>query len=175
MTRTREKLLEARYFLEQMRQTPLGEHLILRFHLSAFLSAAYSIPDVAKREFANQPGFKEWHRQHWPALEQERIVRSLRGLRGSAIHEHLVRIYGSNADDIVAVAHGNGNLTVTVTRPDGTVEQLHGPNPKVRINWRWSLKNFPDRDVHDVCGEYLSRLEAFVTDCESRFASWQQA
>ncbi|MCD6209368.1 MAG: hypothetical protein J7J01_00480 [Methanophagales archaeon] len=50
-TDTREKLLEARYFLEQMKERQSDQDAF-KYNLSAFLAAARSVTLIMQKEFA---------------------------------------------------------------------------------------------------------------------------
>ncbi len=59
MRDTRDKLSEAEFFLERMRESQ-SDRDAFRYNLSAFLGAARSVRDFLHKEYENLPHFKEW-------------------------------------------------------------------------------------------------------------------
>lgn len=78
--RTRRKLEEAKFFLDQLRPN-YGKEKKFDFYLSAFISAARSITWVMGAEYGDVPGYKDWFDGLQPSEEEERLLKGTNTLR----------------------------------------------------------------------------------------------
>jgi len=185
ITYTRDKLNEASYFLEQMKEKQ-PDRDAFKHNLSAFLSAARSVTLFMKEEFGETPGFKEWYEKKQEVMKQDGDMKFFNEKRRMTIHIEPIRprarvdvtIYVPTAN-IIASA-----LPPTVT--DGTIERRVEPEPtlspvtpvsnetkaegKAVTEWRWYFEELPDKDVVTACEEHLKKLETLVAECESLFS-----
>jgi hypothetical protein len=46
---------------------------------------------------------------------------------------------------------------------------------QIRVTWRWFFDEIPDKDVQAVCGEHIGKLERLVARCESQFGKKAEA
>jgi len=179
----KDKLGEARYFLEQMRaeegkdypSAPLDADALavdavdaeefveallaeigtqltkafrasgepFRYNLSAFLSAARSAVFMLRKKFGRKPGFKDWIDK----AEVDEKMQRLTEMRDTSIHRRPVRPY-----------------------PDFIDVDVSDDIRQVKVMWRWTFDQVPDRDALSVCEGYMAKVEQVVAACESLFA-----
>jgi len=187
MTDTRDKLNEACYFLEQMKEKQ-SDRDAFRYNLSAFLSAARSVTFLMKPEFHKAPGFKEWYAK--TGVEKDNDMKFFNEKRKMTIHTEPVR---PRAKVDVTIYAPTANITISAlpptiitTKADGTIERRIEPEPtlspvtpvsdetktegKAVTEWRWYFEGLPDKDVVTACEEHLKKLGALVAECESLFS-----
>jgi hypothetical protein len=170
-----------------------------KYNLSAFLSAARSVRWFICKEHENKPNFKQWWKSkgQWAGLkngqELSDITDPVRAAnvffderRNITIHDHSVRPRAHVDLEMNAQSIAIPSIDLVVTRADGTKERIEADEPKphaVRehtdtgptVGWRWYFEDLPpvvdEKDVVTLSEEHVGRLEAFVSECESRFAS----
>jgi len=173
---TREKLLEAKYFLERMIETQSGRDPF-KYNLSAFLAAARSVTLIMQKEFAKVSGFKKWWAEQQVRLQSDDAMRLLNAKRVMTIHTQPVRPRAHINVGITEHIAFSGSLSITVTHADGTVE--HGgseltPPPstpaktEVTSEWLWYFDELPEKDVIAICEEHVTKLGKLVAECEAQ-------
>jgi len=175
-TATREKLLEATYFLECMKKTQ-SDRDAFKYNLSAFLSAARSITLIMQKEFDKVSGFKEWYAEKRDQMRKDQIMNLLNDKRTMTIHQQSVRPHAHVNISLMAQSVCIPSISIRVIRADGTFKRRESepmPLPKpakaeVTTEWRWYFHELPEKDVITICEEHKTKLEAFVVECESRF------
>jgi hypothetical protein len=180
MSDTRDKLLEAKYFLERMAETQSNRDAF-KYNLSAFLAAARSVTAIMQKEFDGISGFKAWYEEMQAKLQSDDTVRLLKDKRDITIHQQPVR---PRAHVNVSVAERialTDSMSIVITRADGTIERqesepTRGPMPartetEAESEWRWYFDELPEKDIVTVCEEHIGRLDIIVRECESRFSS----
>lgn len=179
MTYTREKLLEARYFLDRMVENQ-AERNAFKYNLSAFLSAARSVTLIMQKEFVGVPRFADWYIDQQDKMRADDMMKVLKDKRDVTIHEQPVDLHACVEVSITEHITVTDSVSVTIIRADGTVEQRNSmpPSPppaptktESTVKWRWFFDEVPDTDVITVCKEYISKLESIVTECERLFGS----
>jgi len=185
-TDTRDKLNEASYFLEQMKNKQ-SDRDAFRYNLSAFLSAARSVTLVMQKEFDKALGFEEWYEKKQEVMKQNGDMKFFNEKRKMTIHTEPVR---PRAKVDVTIYPPTANITVSalpptiiITKADGTIERRAEPTVspvtpvsneikaegKAVTEWRWYFEELPDTDVVTACEEHIKKLEALVAECESLF------
>ncbi len=189
ITDTRDKLNEASYFLEQMKEKQ-SDRDAFKHNLSAFLSAAQSVTWFMQKEFNKAPGFKEWYEKKQEVMKQDGDMKVFNKKRRMTIHIEPVKPR-ARVDVTIYVPTANITVsalppTVITTKADGTIERRVEPEPtlspitpvsdetkaegKAVTEWRWYFKELRDKDVVTTCEEHLKKLEALVVECESLFS-----
>ncbi len=183
---TREKLLEAKYFLERMKENQ-PDRDAFKYNLSAFLAAGRSVTFVMQREFSATPGFKKWYDEK--NLGSDETMTFFNNKRVMTIHQQPVQP-GAHVNVSISgqVILSSKSISAVVTHADGTVERIESePTPEkgrksglmpppeptkteVTTEWRWYLDDLPEKDVVTVCEEYIAKLETLVAECESLFS-----
>lgn len=180
MSDTRDKLVEAEYFVERMAETQ-SDRDAFKYNLSAFLAAARSVTAIMQKEFDKMYSFKDWYEEMQAKLQSNDTMRLLKNKRDVTIHQRPVR---PRAHVNVSTAEREtltDSMSVVITRPDGTIErQESGPTPdpmparpdtETEPEWRWYFDELPDKDVVTACEEHIAKLDIIVRECESRFSS----
>jgi len=178
MTDTREKLLEAKYFLERMMEKQ-SDRDAFKYNLSAFLAAARSATLIMQREFDKVSGFKEWYAEKQAKMQSDKAMKLLNDKRVMTIHQQLVRPRAHVNVCISEHVTVSESISIVVTRADGTVERRESESmppsaparTEVTTEWRWYFDELPEKDVVTVCEEHIVKLETLVAECESRFTS----
>ena len=177
MTKTRDKLLEAKYFLQRMREGQ-SEPDAFKYNLSAFLTAARSVTMFMQKEFHKIPGFKEYYAKKRCEMKQDETMNLMNSKRVMTIHNQPVHPranIGVNISETVTISE---SLSVVLTREDGTTERSEPePTPppppsgtKVTAKWLWYFDELPDKDIISVCEEHIDKLGTLVAECESHFS-----
>jgi len=179
MTNTREKLVEAKYFLERMIENH-AERDAFKYNLSAFLSAARSVTLIMQKEFGNVPGFTDWYSVQQGRMRDDSKMKILANKRDLTIHQEPVRPRAHV--DLSATGHVivTASVSMVVIHADGTVERRDStpstppPAPaktEPTVEWHWYFDEIPDTDVITICKEHVGKLESIVAECERLFGS----
>lgn len=174
---TRDKLLEAKYFLEQMKLNESNREAF-RYNLSAFLSAARSVTFIMQNEFSQVSGFKEWYNEKGANMKTDSSMKFLNDKRVMSIHLEQIRPHAKATVSLTARIKTNVSISALIKRTNGTVERLepvaetNAPpsteTPPPTARWRWYFDEIPDKDVVTLGLEYIGKLEALVAEWESR-------
>jgi len=173
MTNTKEKLLEAKYFLKCMIENR-AERDAFKFNLSAFLSTFRSVTWIMQKEFHDCPGFPNWYKTQQEKMRADHRMKFLHTKRNVTIKEQTIEPRG-HVEVNLTLQMLSPSVSLTVTAPDGTVVERYDQTPsepaktETTVQWHWYFKEFPDIDVVAVCQECLDKLKAIVSDCEQRF------
>ena len=179
MTDTRQKLLEAKYFLGRMIENQ-AERDAFKYNLSAFLAAFRSVTRIMKKEFDKIPGFTEWYSKREEEMETNARMKLLKDKRNITVHQQPVQPSAHVNVGLGGTVTLTSSLSATIIRAGGTVEQHNLKSPKLPptpakmetpIQWRWYFSEITDIDVVAVCQECMTKLEAMVAKCEQRFSS----
>ncbi|MDH5704314.1 MAG: hypothetical protein OEY99_08875 [Aigarchaeota archaeon] len=179
VTKTSEKLLEAKYFLDRMTENQ-AERDAFKYNLGAFLSAARSVTLRMQSEFGNVPGFTDWYNVQRDRMKADDKMKILNAKRVATIHQESVDPHAHVHVSITEHMLVSDSVSVDVIRADGTEKRHYStppsppPDPTETVStveWRWYFEEIPDMDVITVCKEHVSKLEYIVTECERLFSS----
>jgi len=178
MSDTRQKLEEAKYFLEQMKGRQ-SDRDAFKYNLSAFLSAARSVTLIMQKEFGKVSDFKDWYTEKQSMMRSDETMRLLNNKRVMTIHQQPIRPRAHVKVSISEHITISESILIVITHADGTVERRESkpklpPTPaktEVTTEWRWYFDKLPEKDVVTVCEEYIAKLEALVAECKSLFTS----
>ena len=177
MSDTRQKLEEAKYFLEQM-QVSAEDRKKFAFNLSAFLSAARSVTFIMQSEFKSYPGFNDWYKDKQEEMNNDRDFKFFNKLRVATIHKKPVVPYKKIEIDISETIHISESVTIRVTDKEGKVISEQTLEPKeskssqeteVAIRHSWYFEKSPHDDLFELCNKYIQKIEKLVGECETRF------
>jgi hypothetical protein len=177
MTNAKEKLLEAKFFLERMIEKE-SERDAFKFNLSAFLSAARSVTLIMQTEFDKVPGFKEWYADKQTKMQDDTEMKLLNNKRVMTIHQKPVRPSAQINATLTEQIVFSDSASIVVTHANGTVEQQESePEPKrvpakseATVEWRWYFEELPEKDVVTICNKHIGKLAVLVEECESKFS-----
>ncbi len=178
MTNTRDKLKEAKYFLERMGQCQ-SDRNAFRYNLSAFLSAARSVTLFMQTEFNHAVGFNDWYSTKQHDMATDKVMKLMNEKRTVTVHQEPVRPHAHvNASFSEPIGIGE-SVSVVLTRADGTIERRESEpaepitptQSKATTEWRWFFDEFPEKDIVSLCQEHIKRLNDLVAECELRFPS----
>lgn len=184
--RTRLKLEEAEFFLQQLERS-YGKQRKFDFYLSAFISAARSVGWVMRSEYHEVDGWAAW-RQARPSSDEERAL-----LRGT----NAVRIRTTKQEPLQTMILKVGEIHVPpefeervsaaiAASPDGMLSYRVGGVPGAHyaeleldgtvlrfpaegVEIQRSLDEFPGRQILEVCRAYYEYLATLVRECAERF------
>lgn len=169
------KLQEAGYFLERMRAT-LQEPETFQYNLSAFLSAARSVAQYARKEASTRPGGHGWCDRF---VAHHPLIGFFASQRNANIHERPVELGGHvevyvadqlSVGDAATVGKFDveGNLVEVVTTPPSEPAD-HPPPQEFRfvLHYRFAEWNGDD-EVVELSSRYLDSLRALVQDGQAR-------
>ena len=177
MTGTRDKLNEARYFLELMAANE-SQREPFKYCLGAFLATAQSVTWFLQKEYDKTAGFKSWYEQQRERMKSDETMKVL----------HDKRVVTTHREPLAPQAHVNIAISDTITISDSVQVVMHdstgneasrieaerpskqAPEPKSSTaEWKWYFDEIPGRDLLSVCTEYLGKMDTLVTQCETIF------
>jgi hypothetical protein len=178
MTNTKQKLLEAKYFLERMTENQ-AERDVFKYNLSAFLAAFRSVTMIMQEEFNKVSGFVDWYQVQQEKMKADDKMKLLNTKRTRTIHQQPVQPRAQVNKSIHEHVTISERVSVILTHADGTVERYNSAPPEPpptpvkaeTTQWRWYFDEIPDIDVVTVCQKCITELEAIVSECECRFSS----
>lgn len=152
VSNTRQKLLEAQYFLERMNENQTNGPAF-RYNLSAFLAAARSVTMVMQKEFKKVSGFAQWYDKKRLEMRADQTMRYLNKRREVTIHQRPVPFHYAIRLDVYLAPIGSNKHSYS------------------KVQWYFSDLPDPNKDVFTICKEYIKNLEHVVEECEFQFAS----
>jgi hypothetical protein len=182
---TQEKLLEAEYFLKQMKEVR-ADRAAFKYNLSAFLSAARSVTFYMQKEFARVLGFDEWYKAEQEKMQRDPGMRFFVEARNLTLKQQHVPTRADIRVEITDSIGVSDSIGTVVKRDDGTEERMDSERTEAtsstqpqrsdtKVEWRWYFADPPpgygDQEVITLCAAYVSTLEALVNRCEAQFAS----
>jgi hypothetical protein len=196
---TKEKLSEARYFLDSMMEdqySPAAPKNPFGYHLNAFLCAFRSITLIMQKELAHYPGFKEWYAKQVEWMEKDAPMKLLVEMRNMVLKQESipkstsveVRL-GAPPTAVASV----GSVTVTITDKNGNIieqsttkEQENQVAPAADLEKSeqsskliWHIRKTPE--IQEILGKFPNLdIESFlqtdiITICETCFGKLESA
>jgi len=178
ISNTRDKLNEAKYFLEHMKEN-LSDRDAFKYNLSAYLSSARSVTFIMQSEFDKVSGYKEWYSEEQSRMKEDDNMVFFNDKRAMTIHKQPVRPSAHINVGITEQVSIGENFSYVITHDDGTVERggsesVTPPPPaktEITSEWLWYFDEFPKKDIVTLCEEHIVKLETLVAECEYRFTS----
>jgi hypothetical protein len=174
MTNTRDKLNEAKHFLEEMQRVSFDPDKF-RYELTALLAAVRSITLIMQNEFSGKIGFTDWYNQKRDKLENNSTLRYLLRQRNISHHERPVLEYPFDATKKITdrkstdiILTGTGNSIGILSRPFAEYTKIY---PGINVKYYFSDSNNEGKDVITICQEAVDFIESIVYECENKFSS----
>lgn len=185
-TRTKRKLEEAKFFLDQLRPN-YGKEKKFDFFLSAFISATRSVTWVMGAEYGDVPGHKEWFENLKPSEAEERLLKGTNTLRvrtqklGPPDTLKKMKVSGVNAagGDLeglkAALREHDGPLRgrVNGTKGNYVLELQVGDKvflfPAAHLEVMRELDEFPGENILTICENYYESVSKVVAECRGKF------
>ena len=177
MSNTRQKLEEARYFLEQM-QVCVEDRKKFAFNLSAFLSAARSVTFIMQSESKSSPEFSDWYKDKQKEMNNDGDFRFFNDLRVATIHKKPVVPHKKTEIGISETIAISESITIRVIDKEGNVISEQTSEPKetkppqekeVTVKHSWYFEERPNDDLLGLCNKYIQNIEKLVEECEKQF------
>jgi hypothetical protein len=124
---TKEKLSEARYFLDRMIENQFNSGATTNpfvFHFNAFLAAFRSITLFMQKELAHYEGFKDWYAKQIEWMEKDAQMRLLVEMRNIVLKQESIATSTSVEVHLGAPPTAVASVvpvTVTITDKDGNI------------------------------------------------------
>ena len=183
MDATREKLQEAKYFLQRM-EDEQADRDAFKYNLSAFLSAARSVTFYMQKEFARAPDFEEWYATEQEAMRRDPVMPFFLDARNRTLKQEYVPTRARIRVDVNDPVGVSDSVGVVVRRGDGTLERWNAEEQRperpaeltpseTNIEWKWFFQDLPsgakEKDVMALCAGYVLALGTLVDRCEAKF------
>ena len=177
MTNTKQKLLEAKYFIERIIENQ-AERDAFKYNLSAFLAAFRSVTMIMQKEFSKASGFADWYQVQQEKMKADNMMKLLCTKRTMTIHQQPVQPRAHINVSISEPITITDSWSAILTRADGTVERYDSAPPEsppttakteTNIQWYWYFDEIPNFDVVTVCQKCMTKLEVIVSECEQHF------
>jgi hypothetical protein len=187
MSHTKEKLEEARFFLEQLERNYRSSPEV-RYFLSAYISAARSVTWVMRSEYQDILGWEEWYVSQAPDTDKAQFLKAINDLRVKSVKQGPMQIHykvefqipvekvTKEVEEYFQKSQGkrlSGEIIIAENK-DAEKEIIVSGN---RIEGQFIFERayievdmFPDEDILDVCKEYYSMIERLVITCEELFS-----
>lgn len=171
MTNTRDKLNEAKFFLEKMNRT-LSDPTSFRYLLTAFLATGRSVEQIMKEEFAGKLGFSDWHAQKLIEMKNDPTLKYLFKQRNITQHERPVLQYPI---DVVNQTSDGSEISVflsgTGTDLSASIHLMDSLSKHITTSAKYYFIDIPDKgkDILTLCQEAIDTIESIVKECESKF------
>ena len=186
MTKTREKLEEAKFFLDQLEKN-YGHSPEIRYYFSAYISAARSVTWVMRNEYQDILGWEEWYVSQAPDTDGVQFLKRINELRVENVKQGPMQIrymvefqipaekVTKEVDEYFQKSQGkrlSGLIRMAESLDEGKEIIVSGN----RIDGQFifgrtfiEVDKFPDEDILEVCKEYFSMIEQLVITCEELF------
>jgi len=162
---TRNKLEEAIFFLEEMKENIENEKQFCWF-LSAFLQAARSITFFMQRQFGKVSGFPEWYCKRQTEMIADEDMTYLNKARVETVHKKptTMGVIGATrlANIVDLVKAGEDPPTPKKVKP------IEDKKPTSNIVG-YTFADYNDKDVVPFCESQMIKLENMVIKCEEDF------
>jgi len=176
MNNTRQKLEEAKYFLNQL-QLFVNNPKKFYFNLSAFLSAARSTTLFMQCEFKKFKEFSDWYEKKQKKMIDDKDFLFFNNLRVETIHKRIVRPHKRIEVGISGDISFIGNLEIKVFKNNKVISKKTvesekiklPPEKEVTVKYFWYSEERPDEDFLELCRVYVKKLEKLVEECEKNF------
>lgn len=185
--RTRQKLAEAEFFLDQVKAN-YGKLKKFDYFLSAFITSARSVAWVMRSEYCKVDGWEQWYNARKPSREEAAMLKGTNALRvktekiaplktDSTFIVQGVKLQKRDAEKISsAMAKAKGQKIPV--RLSGTTnnylleleiagERFSFPATEVLADRR--LKEFPGENIFNVCERYYEAIASVVDECGKKF------
>ncbi len=177
MTNTKQKLLEAKYFLERMIENE-SDRNVFKYNLSAFLAAFRSVTMIMQKEFKEVPGFTDWYKIQQRKMKTDSKMKLLNTKRTMTIHLQIVQPLAHVKMNTTENIHIGDSESMILAHTDGTIERYEPEPPKPAstiaktktiTQWYWYFNEMLNIDVVTVCQECMTKLETIVNEFEQQF------
>lgn len=186
MSKTRDKLKEARFFLQKL-EDYYTQQPDFDYYLSAYISSSRSVIWLMRNEYSNVKGWKEWYDSKEPTLEEIFFLKNVNNVRVRSVKKEPLQtktqlsahidkkdITPEIEEAIETLVGKNVKVTFTPVKDTGEKQQpkisrrsitfLAKLNELIRV-----VKEFPDQDVLAICHKYYDMLRTLVDECEQLF------
>jgi hypothetical protein len=183
MWRTRQKLGEAKFFLDKLDEH-CYENLAERFadprvseafpyYLSAFISAARSVTWILRSEYGRFPDWKAWWNSEVPAAHVAQLLRLFTELRNRSQKAEplrpgpILRIEGDGGPPVVRDPKlPRMKITISGADDEPAAPIMSGE----LLAFTWTIEDLDGQDLLESCRTYYEELKRLVASCEARFA-----
>ncbi|MBI4430962.1 MAG: hypothetical protein HY587_04550 [Candidatus Omnitrophica bacterium] len=166
VTPPRDKLNEARYFLNTMIEKA-NDWDAFRFNLDSFLSVARSVTWIMAKHYAHFDGFQEWLKPKQVEMSRNPLMKYFTEQRNQTVKQRTI------TSSLPVTVREEGKDPVSIYFIDGTggTSQPLSLNlaPREKTGSIYYFSDFPEKDVVSLCRDYLLEVEKVVEDWESRF------
>lgn len=169
MTNTKDKLNEAKFFLEEMIRVS-SEIDKFRYMLTAFLAASRSITQIMQKEFSERAGFTEWYAQKREEMKRSPILKYLHEQRIITFHQRPVLQYPIGVTQQITDSAGI-NIFLSGTGSNLIQYSVLANLPIIQpsITVKYYFDDIKEKDVITICQEAVNAIESTVTECEAKF------
>lgn len=185
--KTKRKLEEAKFFLEQLKAN-YGKAKKFDFYLSAYISSARSVLWVMKSEYGKVPSWKAWYESQKPDDEERALLKGTNKIRTRVVkREPLSSLASVTIQGIKLRPEQRETFRAQMTKAKGTKLpiRLSGTADncllEMQIEGEWvsyegsevvlkrELPEFPDIDILEVCQRYYAAIAKVVARCGERY------
>lgn len=149
------------------------------YFLSAFISAARSVPWVMRSEYGKVEGWERWYEVEEQLEEDQALLNAFTELRNSS--EKTGHLFPSRSPSFKKVPEGDPSLLQEADRKKPRMRmKVQTVTPPVRTladdlmyvdEVTWRILHLGDQDLLAACGRYVRMLELLVRKCERLFGT----
>lgn len=188
MSKSREKLKEAKYLYTQMKSNfKERKNEQFKYCTNAFLGSARSVTWVLQKEFKKCEGFDKWYKLQRELKFNDEKLKKFVKMRNISVKEESINprhrfgvIFekgiklGSN-DEFIIKTDASSYISHHYKSGKSTKESIKKDNiknmEKVNIFYSCEFKEIPEVNLFDICKSYLSVLNDLVSECEKKFSN----
>jgi len=162
---TRNKMQEARYFLEKMEES--YDDPTFTYNFNAFVSAARSITYYMQKQYAHQEGFSLWYNQKQEKMKKDKELKYLNQARVGALKTEPINKGATReikfAVDVIL------SKEYELSTEQSNEPQFVNPPENYPKTVRRFFPDLDDLDVVEFCENQLTKLVELVEECENLF------
>jgi hypothetical protein len=172
---TKYKLEEAAFFLDHLKKNR-GKAQAFDFYLSAFINAARSVHWVMNAEYTHVDGYRKWSAAKEKVLPKEiqELFKGTNDMRINAVKRGSLK---ASPFLFIKTPQMTSNMFKSLIGKLALMKEVTVKMPAVDIfhqaheHWPKQVKEFPFKDVLEVCQTYYDQLKKSVDECASLFDS----
>lgn len=185
--RTRHKLSEAKFFLEQL-EANYGKLKKFDYFLSAFISSARSVTWVMRNEYSKVAGWEQWYASRQPSAEEAALLKGTNAVRvktekisplktDSFFSVQGIKVEGEELKRLQAALEKGKGQQIPI-RLSGSAanfclelkiagERFSFPATEVLADRR--LQEIPEDNILTVSQRYYKAIASIIAECGKKF------
>ena len=182
MKHTQFVLNETEFFLTKLKEET-DRFPNFNYYLNAYINAARSVLWIMKHEYGQINGWREWYDSTEVDNDLEQLLKGIVDMRNRSLKQSPLQIkkeyligndntYFNLFNEIIPFVGKKVSLTIEQTNEIGNTERIKSDNSltlKGKLKSIYSVEEFENKDVLDICQQYFDWLKEHVNLCIEKF------